>query len=242
MATKLLYMDDFGIVACEAIVTEIKNSEDGRTIVVLDQTCFYPRGGGQDWDTGKISASAMRYAVSEVRLDEGGVVHHYIVEDPKFEVGETVQCSVDHERRNVNTRLHSAGHVLDMATSSLRPNLIPAKGAHYPHMSFVEYEGIIDDPEELTKALQVKIDELLAQKITNTLKFVNLDELKTLCRHVPANLPSNKPIRVVLYGDFGVPCGGTHVKNLSDIGKLEITKVKSKKGITKIGYRVDGIN
>lgn len=48
--------------------------------------------------------------------------------------------------------------------------------------------------------------------------------------------------RLVYLGDFGVPCGGTHVRNLKDIGKIVVTKVKSKKGLTKVSYRVEGIN
>ncbi len=50
------------------------------------------------------------------------------------------------------------------------------------------------------------------------------------------------PKVVVLCGDFGVPCGGTHVQRLFEIGKLEITKLKHKQGAVKVSYRVEGIN
>ncbi|HSX47058.1 MAG TPA: alanine--tRNA ligase-related protein [Patescibacteria group bacterium] len=235
MATKLLYMDDFGVVTCEATVEAVKSTEDGRPAVILDQTCFYPRGGGQDWDTGKLNS----FIVNEVRMDENGDVWH-IGEGAAPMVGEPVECKVDIGRRDSNTRLHSAGHVLDMAMSTVYPDLVPGKGAHYPHMSFVEYQGEPD--RDIQGELQAKIDELLRANITNTLRYVSKEELAQLCRHVPDNIPSNKPTRVVLYGDYGVPCGGTHVQHLNDIGKIEVTKVKSKKGITKVGYRVEGIN
>lgn len=236
MATKLLYMEDFDVVAAHATVTDTRTADDGRTTIILDQTCFYPRGGGQDWDTGRIGS----FEVEEVRLDETGTVHH--IGHGKVRIGEAVSCQVNTDRRHDNTRLHSAGHVIDMAMSGLRDDLIPGKGAHYPHMSFVEYAGTVDNPEELLDSLQTKITSLLAKKTVNTLRFVSKEELATLCRHVPDNLPANKPIRVVLYGSFGVPCGGTHVRKLSDIGKIEITKIKSKKGLTKVSYRVEGIN
>ena len=49
--------------------------------------------------------------------------------------------------------------------------------------------------------------------------------------------------RVVIYdGTFGIPCGGTHVQNLRSIGHLMITKIKSKKGLTKVSYSVDGMS
>lgn len=230
-------MEDFDVVRCRATVSDIKTTEDGRRAIILDQTCFYPRGGGQDWDTGKIGRT---FEVEEVRLDETGTVHH--IGQGNVKTGEKVDCGVDIKRRSDNTRLHSAGHVIDMAMSSLRNDLIPGRGAHYPHMSFVEYEGTVENPDELSNALQLKINELLSQQIANKLQFVSKAELTKLCRHVPQNLPSNKPIRVVLYGNFGVPCGGTHVRKLNDIGKIEITKIKSKKGLTKVSYRVEGIN
>ena len=67
--------------------------------------------------------------------------------------------------------------------------------------------------------------------------------MHTICRHVPSNLPTNKPGRVVVYGDsFGVPCGGTHVKNLGAIGRVYVTKLKQKQGIIRLSYSVEGIN
>lgn len=235
MATKLVYMDDFGVTTCEATVKAIQQTEDERTAVILDQTCFYPRGGGQDWDTGTIGD----FIVEEVRLDPAGLVWH--IGHGRAEEGKTVTCHVDEKRRADNTRLHSAGHVLDMAMSKLKPNWVPGKGAHYPYMSFVEYAGEEFEDDLLSK-LQSHINQLLQAPTVNTIKFVSKDELSTYCRIVPENIPDNKPTRVVLYGDFGVPCGGTHVQRLSEIGKLEVTKIKHKKGTVKVSYRVEGIN
>lgn len=235
MSTQLLHMDGFGVVVCDAVVETVTKTEDGHDDVVLDRTCFYARGGGQDWDTGTIND----FVVEEVRLDETGDVHH--IGSGVLSVGQKVHAVVDKTRRSVNTRLHSAGHLVDMANSAIHPDWVPGRGAHYTHMSFVEYTNA--EVDELAKqAIQDAVNETLSQKIRNAMRYVSLDELKTICRHVPDNLPSNKPIRVVLYGDFGVPCGGTHVQNLSDIGKIEITKVKTKKGLTKVSYRVEGIN
>jgi Ser-tRNA(Ala) deacylase AlaX len=63
------------------------------------------------------------------------------------------------------------------------------------------------------------------------------------CKHVPKNIPTNKPGRVVMYGEsFGIPCGGTHVKNLVLIGTIKIPKLKQKSGIIRVSYTVDGIN
>lgn len=50
MATALIYLDGFGITTCDAKVTAVEKTEDQRIDVQLDKTCFYPRGGGQDWE------------------------------------------------------------------------------------------------------------------------------------------------------------------------------------------------
>jgi Ser-tRNA(Ala) deacylase AlaX len=245
MATNLVYLNDFGVVTCDAHITQVSSTDDGRTDVQLDQTCFYPRGGGQDWDTGTIRKDGAVLEVDEVRLDEAGVVHHLGSTTGEFNTGDDVQCSVDTERRAINTRLHSAGHLIDLAVDTLQLPWIPGKGAHYPHMSFVEYEAEVR-PEE-AGALAAKIEQLTNEAVAeggdNEIRFMPVSEMHAVCRHVPENIPANKPARVVIYhGNFGVPCGGTHVANLHQIGTIHITKVKTKKGITKVSYAIEGIN
>jgi len=247
MATKLIYLEDFGVVTSSAKVESINTTEDNRTDVVLDETCFYPRGGGQDWDTGIISDdSSAKLQVEEVRLDENGVVHHIGTTQPgELKVGDTVQCSVDAERREINTRLHSAGHLVDMAVDRLGLPWVAGKGAHYPHMSFVEYEAEVtpDEAEAIKRDIERVANEIIAKGSRNEIRFMPVSEMHTVCKHVPENIPTNKPARVVLYDkDFGIPCGGTHVKDVHDIGHITISKIKSKKGITKVSYSVEGIN
>lgn len=246
MATKLLYLEDFDVVSSKGVAVTVEAIEDNRTAVVLDQTCFYPRGGGQDWDQGVIQSINGVYRVEEVRLDETGAVRHVgHFESGTLAAGDTVTCRVDAERRIVNTRLHSAGHVIDMAMYSLAPEWVPARGGHYPHMSFVEYSVPPDTvpDEQFKQTLQGKIEELLQSTYKNQLLFIPKEEMATYCRHVPDNLPNNKPARIVLYrDDFGIPCGGTHVRRLTDIGTVSITKIKVKQGRAKVSYAVAGIN
>ena len=247
MATDLVYLKSFDVTRTQATVTRAYRTEDSLDVVELDQTCFYPRGGGQDWDTGTMMTSGgAKFDVTMVRLDENGVVQHYgAFTTGAFHKGEVVECAVDEERRRVNTRLHSAGHLVDMAVQQLGLPWIPGKGAHYPHMSFVEYESGTNIADDTTKrAIQEKMDELLAHgDYENKILFMPAHEMNRYCHHVPDNIPTNKPARIVLYADdFGVPCGGTHVRRIRDIGRVEITKTKTKKGTTKVSYRVEGIN
>lgn len=247
MATKLIYLNDFGVVTNSSQVVSVHKTEDDRVDVVLNETCFYPRGGGQDWDTGTIKGNdGTKFQIEEVRLDENGVVHHVgQFATDEFVAGAAVKCEVDMNRRAINTKLHSAGHVVDLAVDRLSLGWEPVRGAHYPHMSFVEYEGEAS-PEEC-ETIRGQIQEIVTEVTTsapeNEIRFMPVSEMHTVCRHVPKNIPTNKPARVVIYnGDYGIPCGGTHVRKLDEIGKVTITKVKCKKGITKVSYRVEGIN
>lgn len=246
MATKLVYLENFDVVRCDASVIGITTTEDGRLDIELDQTCFYPRGGGQDWDMGVLSTADATFRVEEVRLDEVGVVHHIGQFDTGvFEAGAVVRCEVDAERRVTNTRLHSAGHVVDLAVDHIGLEWKAIRGAHYPHMSFVEYDGEAtpEQCEAIRGQLQGVVDKTIADGSTNEIRFMPVAEMPAICRHVPDNIPPNKPARVVIYnGDYGIPCGGTHVRKLDEIGKVTITKLKCKKGVTKISYSVKGIN
>lgn len=248
MATQLAYLENFDVVACSGKVTSIESTEDSRIGVQLDKTCFYPRGGGQDWDEGTIANEdgLAAFMVQEVRLDENGIVHHIgVYQSGELEVGNQVNCSVDARRRGINTRLHSAGHLVDMAVDRLGLSWVAGKGAHYPHMSFVEYDAevIPEEVEAVQKDIERTANEIIAKGSKNEIRFMSVSEMHAVCKHVPENIPTNKPARVVVYGEaFGIPCGGTHVKNVHDIGRIKITKVKSKKGVTKVSYTVEGIN
>jgi Ser-tRNA(Ala) deacylase AlaX len=244
MSTDLLYMQAFDVESCEAKITEINPLPDERVDIALDQTCFYARGGGQDWDMGVIQQSGSIFNVEEVRLDEDGIVHHIgMIASGQFKKDDFVECEVDHERRLVNMRLHSAAHVIDMAVADHGLDWIATKGQHYPDLSAIEYRGTweADRAEELRAALELRANEFIQKGSQNSIRFMPVSEMHTVCRHAPDNIPANKPGRVVMYGDFGVPCGGTHVKNINEVGKVSIPKLKEKKGVIRLSYVVDGI-
>lgn len=237
--TRLLYMEDFNVTSCKAEV--VKTEEfDGKQVVVLDQTCFYPKGGGQDFDQGKIRSGENIFNVEGVFFIDGEVKHIGEYESGNLSAGEAVTCEVDEARRELNTRIHSGGHVIDMAMRQLGWGWVPDKGAHYPHMAFVEYDGEFDgdQKQKYITELQAKIDELVTQGSKNTLKFMTPEEMKETGAIVPDNLPKGKPSRVVFYDDFAVPCGGTHVKDIKEVGKIMISNIKRKGGKIRVSYGV----
>jgi Ser-tRNA(Ala) deacylase AlaX len=239
MFTRLLYLEDFSLLNCTAQIVELYSEQD-KQVIVLDQTVFYPQGGGQPYDTGIIINDAGEFIVEQVRFVEGIVKHIGTYVRGNFTVHTVVNCWVDQKRRQLHTRLHSAGHVIDMAIAALNLPWIPGKGFHFPEGPYVEYSGILDeiDKENIKNNIEAQANAFIQSGIRTSIALVKKEEMGALCRFVPENLPENKPSRVVLYGSFGVPCGGTHVANLSEIGAITIRKIKMEKGNIRVSYAI----
>lgn len=228
------------MLTCDAKVVSV-SEENGRSVVLLDQTIFYPQGGGQPYDKGIIESSSGNFFIEEVRFVDGIVKHIGKVESGNFQVGDTVKCFVDEVRRTLHSRIHSAGHVVDMAITALKLNWIPGKGYHFPEGPYVEYSGSLDglDKEKLKTDIENLCSKFVEENQETKLLFMDKEKMKEVCHFVPDYIPEGKPARVVMYGDFGVPCGGTHVSHLGDIRKITIRKIKAEGENIRVGYDVE---
>jgi Ser-tRNA(Ala) deacylase AlaX len=237
--TKLLYMEDMESLECSAFVESV-NRIDGKEVVTLDQTVFYPQGGGQPYDTGEIDNEDTKFVVEEVRFVDGEVLHIGQFDGRKFIQGEDVKCKVDEARRNLHSRLHSAGHVINMAVDQLGyVEWVPTKGFHFPEGSYVEYETKEDiDKEKLKVDLEKTIADIITKNPKAEITFLEASKLSSICKFVPEYVPKDKPSRVISYDGFGIPCGGTHVKELKGIGKITIKKLKTQAGTLRISYQI----
>lgn len=236
-ATELVFLSEMQRFTLEARVISIQQVEE-RTAMILDSTLFYPQGGGQPADRGEIRGSTGTFLVSDVRtVDER--VFHYGTLDGVIAAGDEVILHVDEARRTLNTRVHSAGHVVDMAVQALGLDWAPGKAYHFPDGPYVEYLGTLDgDKDVMQKNLEREINVFTRGDIPTSMKFFPHSELASILKVVPAWAPVDKPCRVVFYGDFGVPCGGTHVANLRDIGAVTVRKLKPGAGTVRVAYGV----
>lgn len=208
---------------------------------MLDQTIFYPQGGGQPYDKGIIEGSSGKFSVEEVRFVDGVVKHIGKFESGSFQTGETVKCAVDEARRALHSRIHSAGHVVDMAVTALNLNWVPGKGYHFPEGPYVEYVGSFDglNREKLKIDIENLCNKFVEENRETKLFFMEKKKMKEVCRFVPDYIPEGKSVRVVIYGDFGVPCGGTHVGHLGDIRHITIRKIKADGANIRVAYDVE---
>lgn len=250
-ATDALYQTDTHLFTSEATVLAVLPLESGSGhYVVLDSTCFHPQGGGQPADAGTITSveGGEPFEVSMVKKDQSGVVRHEGgggQSTPAFQVGSKVRCAVTEVGRRYNARVHSAGHLIDVAMTASGCTLKPTKGYHFTPGAYVEYEGKLDAAERdaIFAKLQGSMDQLIAQNISTVVQQVDAQQLDTAC---PLNaLPADRAmwgkgwVRVVNVGGQGCPCGGTHVKDTAELGKVKVQALKSKGKVTRVSYTVD---
>jgi len=235
--TKLNYLDDTYLFESSAHFLEFRENEKGKA-VILDETIFYPQGGGQPADGGKISFGENIFIVKDVRLDETGVVWHFgEFTSGLFNKEDKLTLKIDEERRKLNARLHSAGHLLDCAVTKLGvKNLRPTKGFHFPDGPYVEYDGMLENPIALVPVLQKIVDELVLADLPIEKRNLAFEEAQALGIIAPAG----KSARVVNFVGFSFcGCGGTHVKGSAEIGKIAIRKIKSSQGKTRVAYKLN---
>lgn len=200
--------------------------------IVLDGTYFYPEGGGQPADHGRIDWADGYAIIGDVRKDHGDV-HHVIesLEGSLPQERESVQAEIDAERRGQLTRMHTAQHVvsrvvLDEYGASTAGNQV------YPDRSRIDFESASFDESDIRKIEQLSNEaierDLPVTKENRPRDAVerDVDEGRALLDLIPASVD---PLRVVeIEGLDMCPCGGTHVKSLGEIGEIRITDCTSK--------------
>ena len=231
--TTLDYLNNSQLLKSEAKILDIQETGKG-TAIILDRTIFYPQGGGQPADQGKISSENGTFVVSDVRMDENGTVYHF--GEGNLNVGETVKLEINTDRRKLNSKLHSAGHLLDIALKELGVSLTPGKGCHFPDgPPYIQYKEQIENPGELVQKLEEKANELISQNLKINCKDISQEEAREKGIYAPLG-KSARVVNLEGYEEFG--CGGTHVENSGEIGQINIDKISAKKGKTTVRYSI----
>lgn len=230
--TQLLYQTDAYLKEFRAAVTEVV--EGG---VVLDQTAFYPSGGGQPSDMGTLTADGQTYTVTKVKKMSGKVVHFVDGELPAE--GTEVTGIINWERRYKLMRTHTAMHILcgvvwrDYEAQVTGGNMDPLKG----RMDF-EFESMRQElVAEIEEAINKEVDAARDVKV-NILPREEAFQIPDLIRTKINLLPEGiKEVRTVeLVGLDLQADGGTHVNNTSEVGRMRVTNYKSKGKINKRIY------
>ena len=234
--TILLYYDDSYIQYFEANITAVDEQNHG---VILDQTAFFPGGGGQPADFGSLISGGITYTVKRAKKISGAIVHMLVGVDPIPLVGANVQGQFNWEHRYKVMRTHTAMHILcgviyrDYGASVTGGNMNPLKG----RMDF-EFETM---QKELVEEINIAINAEVINARPVSWRILPRDEafqIPDLIRTKINLLPEGiEEVRVVEIDGLDLQAdGGTHVHNTSEVGTIHVTDDKSKGKINKRVY------
>jgi misacylated tRNA(Ala) deacylase len=215
--TRLLFRDDPYLRSAEAKVVAVH--EGG---VELDRTVFYPLGGGQAGDTGRIGE---RRVTNTVKGPSPDCVLHLLEDLGGIEVGMTLPIEIDWERRHRLMRFHTALHLLGAVVKA------PVTGGRIlddkAHLDFdIEMEKLVK--EEIEEQLRGLVDRDLQTRVSWATD-AELDARPDLVKTMSVAPPRGSG-RVRLLEIPGVDlqaCGGTHVRSTGEIGKLAVARIRS---------------
>lgn len=227
--TERIYFDDPFLLAIGARVLGTR-TVNGRTLVALDRTVFYPEGGGQLADRGSLGPSS----VIDVQVDDQGVIWHDLQEMASApEPGSEVSLSVDSERRRQHAALHTAQHLLSRAFKDLA-------SAETASARLSEKTATIDlDVKDLSESKVLEVEDAINAVIEDDLKirqwFPEPMELQALALRKAPKVDDR--IRVVMVDGFDVtPCGGTHCKSTAQVGLVALSGIERLKGQTRVTF------
>jgi misacylated tRNA(Ala) deacylase len=221
--TEQLYHTDSYLKEFEAVVSRAEGKD-----VSLDRTAFYPASGGQPGDTGVIVAGGIEYKVVSVTKKGDDIMHS--VDREGIMPGEKVTCLLDWGRRYRLMRSHTACHVLSYVFNTGTGALITGNQIALDKCR-IDFD-LEDFDRERIKSFEKKANGIISEEVSVTTRFLPREEafqIPSVLKLKNVLPPSVDTIRIVQIGSHDIQaCGGTHVKNTSEIGGIAITSAENK--------------
>ena len=226
--TRRIYLQDDHCFESEAILLTARDN-----LIALDQTCFYPGGGGQPPDTGIMRLSnGETILIESTNADSEDVIWHLCHSNPPpDQIGKPVQLILNKERRLALMRYHTVLHVLNTVTLRDYNGWITGVQIN-PDYSRIDFK-LDNFTPALIAELEKKVNEVLAENHTLKSYMISEEEFRKrpdLLRTLDAQPPiSHGKVRVVEIEGFDAQaCGGTHMHNTSEVGKFSIFRADNK--------------
>ena len=206
--------------------------ENGQRIIVLNQSAFYPTGGGQPCDVGRIGNGK----VIAVEMAGDGRIQHKLEADVDLIVGTEVECEIDWLRRREMMQQHTGQHILSQAFFQLF-------GAETRGFRITDRATEIDLTLELQPS-EVEQAIIRAEELANSIVFDNREiRIHEVSPEEAARLPLRKEsfitdcVRVIEIADFDwSPCGGTHAQRTGEVGLIAVRAWERAKKMTRVHF------
>ena len=223
MTTELLFRDDAYARTVEARVVAVHDHG-----LELDRTLFYPLGGGQPGDTGAlVRADGTRVPIVDTRKGDtpGSVLHVAAPQAVPLAAGDPVRLELDWERRYALMRLHTALHVMSCVV------VAPVTGGNIaPDKARLDFDIDMSalDPTHIER----ETNALIARAVDTETVWISDEELdarpelvKTMSVQPPRGAGRVRLLRIA--GIDLQPCGGTHVRNIAEIGAIRVLRIRN---------------
>ncbi|MGM5484135.1 MAG: alanyl-tRNA editing protein [Nanobdellota archaeon] len=223
--SEAIYLEDSYLKEFEAKVESVASGK----FVVLDRSAFYPKSGGQPFDTGilKRKSDGKEFRVVFVIKIDGNISHE--VEDCDLKKGDEVIGRIDWERRYAHMKAHTSAHIL--AEALYRRTGALTTGNQLSD-DICRIDSDFDYDPDVIKQVFDDANDVIQKDISVTAKNISREEaeklpnMTKLAKGLPADI---KTVRIVSVGDYDHQAdGGTHVKSTSEIGSIEFVKYNSK--------------
>ena len=241
MITKKLYLESIEAAYLEEFTAKVIAIDEKK--IILDQTLFYPLGGGQNWDLGTLNGPNGTMNVIEVRGRDA--IHHTVEDIFDLSVGDEVTGKIDFERRYAHMKMHTAQHLVSGIAYEMFDGVRTVGNQIHTEQSRIDFKPIQFDQDMLTR-LQNTVNEKIQQGLEVTDSEMTRTEINAIMPEERTNmdlLPSFiNDLRVVSIGNQEdlCPCAGTHVRNISEIGGIKFIGKKSKgKGTQRVTYKLN---
>ena len=209
---------------------EMINSCNHDTYIAIKRTCFYAESGGQVSDTGMIIGKNFKARVVDVfKAPNGQHIHKVRLLDGEITVGDECELVIDKDRRKRIEANHSSAHILQYSLQQVISNTIAQAGSYVDSEKVrfdFTYSGKISD--ELLLDVEKFANDMIKKEIIVSTETMPLDKAREMGAMALFSEKYADIVRVVKIGKSIELCGGTHVSNTKEIGRLAIYSCESK--------------
>jgi alanyl-tRNA synthetase len=237
--TRLLYLSDSYQRRCEAQVLKIAQEKKRRLYLILDQTIFHPKGGGQPSDRGTLHTTSCTVDVRKAMFGKGVVIHY-----GKILQGTIDDCSIivdiDWSRRYQFMKRHTAGHLLDHCLTHITGTPVITTDSWLGEVCYVGYQGIAPSSEQFEQAVRMA-NNWIQEGRSVIIETVSAGELLRRAPNAPNiyRLPDLATYRIVtIQGCTSIPCAGTHLRNIQEIDQVAVSKIEQQDLTFRVYYDV----
>jgi alanyl-tRNA synthetase len=240
-ATRLLYYEDSYVKQFEAKITKVVQTENGLGLV-LDQTAFYPMGGGQPADKGIVKGENWEAAVVDMQWQSGVPVHVLSEVKGQIKLGDNVVGALDWDRRVALMRNHTAAHLISESIRQVvgKPVAIVGSAVNVDKSRLdLAHEGslreLFSEIEKVSNKVVKEDRPVLVKMMPRSEAEIHVGRFQESLKMLPSTV---QIVRVVEIKDWhACACGGTHIRSTAELGSVKVLGRAAKgKGVERIEF------